>query len=390
MNYILSNSVSLNAEFINGIECYYLETNSKKYKTFKINKSIYDFTLCFKECNTFKNVLKEYKESLQIKDKESLLVLENALKNFFDQLISERVLIKEGTKSLTFERTFLFKKEQSIGAYKIIENLANNRLTDVYLVKKGTVFFVIKLLNPTKIFSEKHLIKYKNLLRLEHSFLQKFNSPFINKTIGYYSTNKFDYIVLEYIKGLNIYKFIKKNKPKLKEREQLILEILKAFSIIHKKNVYHGDIHFGNILVTKNNKIKIIDFGLSNNVETSELELKHNIRKRNGGVHYFIPPERIIKDGNFKKKYTTVASFSAEVYQIGMICYSILFYKELFNSETWKDHIQDKLNFDIEKDTMFINRKRLNKFHRLIIKSLKINPEERFKDAPEMLKFITQ
>lgn len=390
MNYILSNSVSLNSELINGIENYYLEANSKKDRIFKINKTIYDFTLCFKECTTFKNVLKNYKEKLQIKEKESFLVLENTLRNFFNQLISEGVLIKEGEKSPTFKRTFLFKKENLIGDYKITELIANNKVTDVYLVKKKNKYFVAKLLNTNKVLSEKKLKKYQNLLKLEHSFLQKFNSTFINKTYGYHSTNNFDYIVLEYVKGLTIYKFIKQNRPKLKAREHLILEILKAFSIIHKKNVYHGDIHFGNILATKNSKIKVIDFGLSNNVEISDLELKHNIKKRNGGVHYFIPPERIIKEGSFKNKFTVVTSFSAEVYQLGMICYYILFYKEIFNSETWKEHIHDKLNFDIEKDSMFINRKRLNKFHKLIIRSLQTNPDERFKNASEMLKFITQ
>ena len=42
---------------------------------------------------------------------------------------------------------------------------------------------------------------------------------------------------------------------------------------MHKENVIHGDIHPSNIIVTEENKIKIIDFGLALNSELDKDEV---------------------------------------------------------------------------------------------------------------------
>jgi MAP/microtubule affinity-regulating kinase len=122
-------------------------------------------------------------------------------------------------------------------------------------------------------------------------------------------------LVLEYIEGFSLTKFLERNNKKIlseSETKELIIPLIEALHYIHYKNICHRDIKLDNILIDANtNKIKLIDFGFS----THSLS-KDKIRNLFCGTPYYMPPEIIQK-----REYIGT---SCDIWSFGVLLYFIL------------------------------------------------------------------
>lgn len=100
--------------------------------------------------------------------------------------------------------------------------------------------------------------------RREYEQMRALSSPYVLEVYGYNEKNN-EY-VMEFMDS-SLEKYISKNNAKLsfQDRVKLGLQILKAFSYIHSKNILHRDISPKNILLREYDDVtvvKIADFGL--------------------------------------------------------------------------------------------------------------------------------
>lgn len=78
----------------------------------------------------------------------------------------------------------------------------------------------------------------------------------------YFQENDTAYIVMEYIDGISIKKYIRENGVMGYQQVLTIMEpVLKALQTIHKKQIIHRDLSADNIMLTGDGKLKLIDFG---------------------------------------------------------------------------------------------------------------------------------
>lgn len=81
-----------------------------------------------------------------------------------------------------------------------------------------------------------------------------------------YSCNQFAdgliYAIMEFIDGATLKDYLKKQHPEFEECARIWSGIAEAIEYSHEHNVYHGDLHAGNIMVIGRN-VKVIDFGTS-------------------------------------------------------------------------------------------------------------------------------
>lgn len=82
-------------------------------------------------------------------------------------------------------------------------------------------------------------------------------------------------------------------------------EVALGLLYLHKNGIIHSDIKSNNILVSKNGKAMLIDFGLSFEQSGSRLNVK------NWGAVQWRPPEYVVENG-------AGPSFAADVYSLGM------------------------------------------------------------------------
>lgn len=87
--------------------------------------------------------------------------------------------------------------------------------------------------------------------------------PGIVKVISYFEANNTAYIVMEYLEGESLKKFVMSKGGYLPANQtiELMKPVIKALAGIHQKGVVHRDISPDNIMITTKGKLKLIDFG---------------------------------------------------------------------------------------------------------------------------------
>lgn len=98
----------------------------------------------------------------------------------------------------------------------------------------------------------------------EVELLQQLNSDSIVKVYDQFPSGDNFYIVMEYVDGLNIEQYVQKYGAIPYERAvRLMVEILEAMQVVHEKRFVHRDLKPSNIMIRRNERICILDFGIA-------------------------------------------------------------------------------------------------------------------------------
>ena len=249
---------------------------------------------------------------------------------------------------------YLITKELGKGSYAVVK-LAKHKITkDKYAIK---IYTKESLLDPQK----------RNTVKNEINILKQLNHLNIMKLYEVIDSSKYLYLVLEYIKGISLLEVIKLEKNHYIEQHRaskIFLQIVKGISYCQSKNINHRDIKLENILVIKDDIVKIIDFGFS--VKGS----KDSYQKLFCGTPSYMPPEIVNKE-----KY--IAQYS-DVWSLG-----VLFYTMLYGRFPFKAKNDEKL-FELinEANVKFPNNIHVSENIKKLIQKI-LNVEPRLRPSPE-------
>lgn len=130
--------------------------------------------------------------------------------------------------------------------------------------------YVLKGVRPTV----QDKARQECLLQREYTILTQLESPFIVRAWELRKDPQVGLcIVMEYIDGQTLDSWLR-SKPSLRQRHQILNEILDAIQYLHSKQIIHGDLKPGNILITNGgNHIKLLDLGLADKDEFAQTNL---------------------------------------------------------------------------------------------------------------------
>lgn len=143
--------------------------------------------------------------------------------------------------------------------------------------------------------------------------LQKLrNNPIVVDILDFFPQNNTAYLVMEYLDGLDLRKRSKMSGGKLdvKFADQIFLTVASALMDIHRRNILHRDLSPENIIVTSNNRIKLIDFGAARNYVSLQNKGMSILLKPG-----FAPPEQYNTKGN-QGPWSDVYSLCATYYSL--------------------------------------------------------------------------
>ena len=196
---------------------------------------------------------------------------------------------------------YLITKELGKGSCAVVK-LATHKITkDKFAIKIYTKEF---LLDPQK----------RSVVRNEINILKQLDNEYIMKLYEEIDTPDYLYLVLEYINGIPLIDILKNEKNGFlpeKRAKKLIIQIIKGIIYLHSKNICHRDIKLENILVMKNDTIKIIDFGFG--VKCN----KDSYHKLFCGTPSYMAPEILNKE-----KYIP---FYCDIWSLGVLFYTMLY-----------------------------------------------------------------
>jgi serine/threonine protein kinase len=360
---------------------YFVLYHAGLQRSFLINETVHYFISKFNAPKSQAEVIAEIKEELKADDQE----LEQTCSAFFEFLRKRKILVSESKEELTVPLACFYREGESINVWRITDILSNKKSVDIYRAYKANSeeTCVIKLLNRDKV-GDQH--KYeKEVLRLEREYLLLRKASDIAAVSRAFSFERDEhqnaYLVLESITGEGLWRYLDSREIlTLPECLQLIESMLEAFSGLHQHNLIHGDIHPSNLMVADEKTVRIIDLGLSRNVDTEKSEVV-----KFGGVDYYMPPERI--NISSVKKHSKEPDLRSDVYQIGLMVYLILYNSIPFNGFIWEELAEDiKRGTSDYGERTFWNEAVPLSLVAIIRKSINVEPNERYPDATSFLR----
>ena len=212
----------------------------------------------------------------------------------------------------TLKTSYSAKKMLCISDYVFIQELGKGSYAVVKLAiyKPTKEKFAIKIYNKQKLSNSQK----NNYIKNEIAVLRDLNNPNIMKLYKVIHTQHYLYLVMEYIDGISLLDVIQ-NDPKRRITEsrckKLFYQIVKAIAYCQSKNICHRDIKLENILVQKNDIIKIIDFGFAIKCD------KNQSQRLLCGTLCYMPPEIVNRE-----EYNP---FYSDIWSLGVLLYAMLF-----------------------------------------------------------------
>ena len=129
--------------------------------------------------------------------------------------------------------------------------------------------------------------------------------------LEWFEGNNTAYIVMQYIRGVTLEKYVKENKLKSQEIISMMKDIIEALSLVHKQGIIHRDLSPSNIMVKEDGTMVLIDFGAASVEELmAQGENKTAIYNRK-----YAPLEQYDESG-MQGAWTDVYALSATLYYL--------------------------------------------------------------------------
>lgn len=166
-----------------------------------------------------------------------------------------------------------------------------------------------RTIDPTKL-QQAYMRGLESYIQEAENLSKFYLMPGVVSVRDFFSGNRTAYIVMEYIDGMDMKRYAKAKGGRLLPEEvfYLLKDVLKALNELHKKNIIHRDISPDNIMITRELKAKLIDFGATKDYVTNRNE---PVLLKQG----YAPPEQYFKDGN-QGPWSDVYSMCATIYYL--------------------------------------------------------------------------
>ena len=181
------------------------------------------------------------------------------------------------------------------------------------------------------------------------------------------------FIVMEYIEGFTLRDVINdQGALGVTDSLRYFAPVVSAMSAAHKHGILHRDIKPENILISKDGRVKIADFGLAKGPELgSTLTVESSVIL--GSVSY-LSPEQVQRG---------VSDVRSDVYSLGIVLFEMLTGKKPFDGDTPIQIAYMHVNENIPAPST-LNSSVPAELDEIVLKAAANNPDKRFKDAGAM------
>lgn len=253
--------------------------------------------------------------------------------------------------------------------YEIIEQIGTGGMSDVYKAKchKLNRFVAIKVMKSE--FSEDKTFVSK--FRAEAQSVAGFTHPNIVNVYDVGDENGIYYIVMELVEGITLKKYIeKRGRIPFKEAVSIAIQVANGLDAAHKHNIVHRDIKPQNIIISKEGKVKVTDFGIAKVASSSTI----NSSSTMGSVHYISPEQA-------RGGYSDARS---DLYSLGITIFEMITGTVPFDGDSTVavavQHIQD----EIPAPSTVTDDIPLS-IDRIVLKLTQKKPDRRYQTAAELI-----
>jgi len=252
--------------------------------------------------------------------------------------------------------------------YEIMGKIGSGGMSDVYKAKchKLNRNVAIKVLKAEFSSDQSFVSKF----RMEAQSAACLSHPNIVNIYDVGEEAGIHYIVMELIEGITLKKYIeRKKKLEIRESIEVAMQVARGLEAAHSEHIVHRDIKPQNIMISKEGKVKVTDFGIAR--AASSQTISSNTM---GSVHYISPEQA--RGGYCDER--------SDIYSLGITLYEMLTGRVPFEGDSTVAvallHIQGEMVPPREYEPLIPIS-----LEKIILKCTQKKPDARYASATELI-----
>lgn len=257
--------------------------------------------------------------------------------------------------------------------YEILEKIGSGGMAEVFKGKdhKLNRLVAVKVLKDEFVEDKNFVRKFKE----EAQAAAALAHPNIVNVYDVGDEQNINYIVMELVEGITLKNYIeRKGRLTVKEATSIAIQVSAGLEIAHNNNIVHRDIKPQNIIISKDGKVKVTDFGIAKSVSSNT-----NTSDAMGSVHYTSPEQA-------RGGYSDAKS---DIYSLGIVLYEMVTGRVPFDGETTVVVAVKHLQEEIVSPRVYASNVPVSLEH-IILKCTEKSPDRRYAHIGDLLTDLKQ
>jgi len=265
---------------------------------------------------------------------------------------------------------------ERFGHYRIVEKIGAGGMGEVFRAYDERLErdVALKLVSMGKFASDAAHTRFRREARI----LSKLNHPNLTTIFDFDSQDGTDFIVMELVLGTSLNELLDSGPLSEEYALSLGLQLVTGVIAAHAQGVVHRDLKPGNLRITPDNHLKILDFGVAKFMESAIPTASGDSLFETAGILGTVPyaaPEQI--------RGETVDA-RTDIYAIGVVLYEMITGQRPFpTKDRWR--LTDDILFRTPPTPRTLSPGLSAGFEMAILKCLQKQPEYRYQSAKELL-----
>ena len=173
------------------------------------------------------------------------------------------------------------------GRYRLVELLGQGGMATIYRAADTQLGrdVAVKLLRPEYLRDP----DFSSRFRQEAQNAASLNHPNVVSVYDYGEDPNGPYIVMELVDGEDLATILRRNGPlPASQAARISAAVARALAAAHARGIVHRDVKPGNVLIGRDGRVKVVDFGIARAVAEAQMTLPGTTL---GSVHYFSPEQ---------------------------------------------------------------------------------------------------
>ena len=252
--------------------------------------------------------------------------------------------------------------------YEIIEKIGTGGMSDVYRAKDTTLNREVAI----KVLKEEYAndTAFVTKFRAEAQAAAGLEHPNIVNVYDVGNENGLYYIVMEHVEGITLKTYIsKKGQLSYNEVISIAIQVGRGIEAAHKKGIIHRDIKPQNIMISKEGKVKVTDFGIARAVTSNTVSADLM-----GSVHYSSPEQA--RNG--------FVTYSSDIYSLGIVMYEMSTGRVPFDGDTTVAIAIQHLQSEMQPPSVYAPNLPIS-LEKIIQKCTMKSPDRRYESIDDLL-----
>ena len=257
--------------------------------------------------------------------------------------------------------------------YEILEKIGVGGMAEVFKGKdhKLNRYVAVKVLKEEFRENDAFVKKFKE----EAQAAARLAHPNIVNVYDVGDENGIYYIVMELVEGITLKNYIeRKGSLTIKEATSIAIQVCAGLEVAHNNHIVHRDIKPQNIIISREGKVKVTDFGIAK-ATTSQTTTANAM----GSVHYASPEQA---RGGY-------VDHRSDIYSLGIVLYEMVTGRVPFDGETAVTVAVKHLQEEMVPPSVYCKNIPYS-LEQMIKKCTEKSPDRRYQDIGDLLADLKQ